>query len=143
MVFLISFFQTSRVGPTRLLNLDSTTTTTTTHSDSFEDTKASIDLWQMVDAHESEWATEETPSTVFETPLLEHTQETNLRVQSVYLSTGDVLVVPAFWWVATQAGGDSSVWVEVQAEGHFMARSLHAVLRNNVWLNPSTGSGGA
>ena len=131
MVFLISFFQTSRLGPARL----------SLHSrpDIFEDTKASVDLWQLVAAHESEWAHADSQSTVFESSL-PNDSTTKLRVQSVFLIPGDVLVVPAFWWAAVGAK-EQSVWMEMEAEGHFMARSLHAMLRNNVWLNPRPSGG--
>lgn len=124
LVFLINFYQTSRVGPARL----------SLHSDpgKFEDNKASIDIWQLLDANSRDWAHADSQSTVFERPL--PNKSNKLRIQSVYLVPGDVLVVPAFWWVTTEAP-KQSLSVEVQAEGHFMARSLHAVLRNNVWLN--------
>ena len=134
-MLLVSPLESSRLRPTRL-----------SFSDDAEaepvDNFARTDLWGLVKEQGHQLATPSMRNTraSVDATLLEvkNADGEVVRVRSVRVDAGDMLVIPSFWWVATKAGPSSetndSQWIVCDIESPFLVRSLHGILRNNVWL---------
>ena len=133
-VLLISPLESARLRPTRLFSsIDEAEP---------EDHFARTNLWRLVEEQRVQLATpamRNTRASVDETLLeVKNTDGQVIRVRSVRVAAGDMLIIPSFWWAATKAGASSetntSQWIVCSVESPFLVRSLHSIVRNNLWF---------
>ena len=135
-VLLVSPFETPQLHPTRLYDSNLTEAKP-------EDRFARMNLWSLVKEQRVQLATpslRNTRASVDNTLLaVKNADGRTIRVRSVHVVAGDVLVIPSFWWVATKAGSSPntniSQWIICSIESPFLVRSLHGIVRNNLWFS--------
>ena len=135
-MLLVSPFETPQLHPTRLYDSNLTEAKP-------EDRFARTNLWSLVKEQRVQLATpslRNTRASVDNTLLaVKNADGRTIRVRSVHVVAGDVLVIPSFWWVATKAGSSPntniSQWIICSIESPFLVRSLHGIVRNNLWFS--------